>query len=168
MIIRNAALLALLSGTMSCSAAPDGNATANAAGDNAAAAAESAPSNTASGEAPARLSGEEGFATAVTCYGRMYGMARLYRAIQSAPPSGVDAQEMANLVETHQLGAANFMAEAQRLGAGLGRSERQVDAALREAEHQINVEHDHREFVEFSRWLAGEADRCTAIGLAQE
>jgi hypothetical protein len=158
--MKTVAILFLLCGTMACSAAPDAdaNAAANAA-DNAAAAVNIA--------APERLAGETGLTTAVTCYGRMYGMARLYRAIQAAPPSGVDPAEMASLVETHQLGAANFMAEAHRLGAETGRSEGQVRALLDGAEQEINAEHDRREFTDFSRWLAGEADRCTAIGMAQ-
>jgi hypothetical protein len=160
--MKNVAILFLLCGAMACSAAPDAD--ANAAGN---AADNGSATNVAAADAPARLVGEDGLTTAVTCYGRMYGMARLYRAIQSAPPSGVDPAEMASLVETHELGAANFMAEAHRLGAETGRSEGQVRALLDGAEQEINAEQDRREITDFSRWLDGEDDRCTANGLAQ-
>ena len=162
MMMKNAAILFLLTGAMACSATPEGNeSAANMVADNAAAA------NSAVNDPPARLAGADGYATAVTCYGRMYGMARLYGALRSAPPSGVDPAQMATMAEAQQIAAANFMAHAHRIGAEIGRSESEIGAALEAAEHEVNAEHDRREFTDFSNWLLGEAERCAAIGVAQ-
>lgn len=162
MMMKKAAILFLLAGAMACSAAPEENGSAaNTAADN------SALANVAANDPPVQLAGADGYATAVTCYGRMYGTARLYGALQSAPPSGIDPAQMATMAEAQQIAAANFMASAHRLGAEIGRSESEIGAALEAAEHEVNVEHDRREFLEFSDWLLGEAERCAAIGAAQ-
>ncbi len=148
---RTLAFACLLAAATGCGqpATPDGNA--------AAVAGNQVP-GTMSASAPA-LSGETGFARAAACYARLSAVSRLFSVI-AEDSTGADRDDLMGRASSRLAASGRYRSIASELGAGLGRSASDIEAALRAADDEVERQRTGMPFDEFMIWVGREADGC--------